>query len=525
MRELFLLLKYIGLYSSYQTKVSQKQTARKSRALTQLFATLVGVLPAGIFVYLTNYKLFSSFRNLPQNLAQQVGTMFLNFSLTIFSIFYVVGFVGNAMYSLARNDEIEYLLTLPIRRQSLVLYNIVVSSNSQFYTVAFLLGAVLGYASGLGLNLFANVLRVFLHVYFLTSVSSLLTLAFGGLASKDFVRKLNVLLTLALIFVYFGFSYIYDAKLSNLQFDDKITERFTRWFLFVNSDYNLFSWTFSSKRVLFFASLLISAVASIIFFVLAPKVAFEPTLRKSGNRANHGSRGTTKLYENWRTRRTGLLAIFWKDWKLLQRNEQFLFLILYPLGFGIFMILVSAGSARYLSLPFIGVSVFYCAIEAGILLSKEMLQKEFSLTLPVKVANLFFSKLLIPTFLNVSLFVVILLISFIIGRFDKFILLLFPIHVLLLILSSLVGAYFSLKRPGKSKNQAFDVVAVFIIQGITFGLAFSMLMPASALMYGKDLSPMEVLIHKVILSLGIFCAVFLLVFFARKLIKTVREIE
>lgn len=521
MRELFLLLKYVGLYPSYQIKISQKHATRKSRALTQVFVTLVGVLPAGIFVYLTNYKLFSSFRNLPQNLAQQVGAMFLNFSLTIFSIFYVVGFVGNAMYSLARNDETEYLLTLPIRRQSLVLYNILVSSNSQFYTVAFLLGAVLGYASGLELNLLSNILRVFLHVYFLTSISLLLALAFGGLASRDFVRKLNVLLTLGLIFVYFGFSYIYDAKLPRLQFDDKITERFARWFLFVNSDYNLFSWTFSSKGVFFLASLLISAVASTIFIALAPKLAFEPTLRKVGNQS---SKKTARLFENWWRMRNGLFAIFWKDWKLLRRNEQFLFLILYPLGLGIFMILVSAGSARYLSLPFIGVSVFYCAIEAGILLSKEMLQREFSLTLPVKAFGLFFSKLLIPTSLNVALFALIALISFLIGRFDKFILLLFPIHVLLLILSSLVGAYFSLKRPGKSKNQAFDVVAVFVIQGITFGLAFSILMPTSALIYGKNLSQMEVLTHKIILSLGITCALFLLVFFARKLIKMVREI-
>jgi len=521
-RELFLLLKYVGLYPNYQTKTSQKHTTWKSRALTQVFVTLVGTLPAGIFVYLTNYKLFSSFRNLPQNLAQQTGTMFLNFSLTIFSIFYVVGFVGNAMYSLARNDETEYLLTLPIRRKSLVLYNILVSSNSQFYTVAFLLGAVLGYASGLELNLFSNILRVFLHVYFLTSISSLLALVFGGLASKNSVRKLNVLLTLGLIFVYFGFSFIYDANLSSLQFDDKITERLARWFLFVNSDYNFFSWTFSSKGALFFASLLISAVASVIFIVLAPKLAFEPTLRKGGNQ---GSKGTAKLYENWwKRRRNGLFAIFWKDWKLLQRNEQFLFLILYPLGFGIFMILVSNGSARYLSLPFIGVSVFYCAIEVGILLSKEMLQKEFSLTLPIKISGLFFSKLLIPTSLNVALFALIMLISFILGRFDSFILLLFPIHVLLLILSSLVGAYFSLKRPSKSKNQAFDVVAVFVIQGITFGFAFSILMPASALMYRKNLSQMEVLTHKIFLSLGIMCAVFLLVFFARKLIKMLREI-
>lgn len=519
-RELFLLLKYVGLYPSYQIKTSQKHATRKSRALTQVLVTLVGVLPAGIFVYLTNYKLFSSFRNLPQNLAQQTGTMFLNFSLTIFSIFYVVGFVGNAMYSLARNDETEYLLTLPIRRQSLVLYNILVSSNSQFYTVAFLLGAVLGYASGLELNLLSNILRVFLHVYFLTSISLLLAFAFGGLVSRDFVRKLNVLLTLGLIFVYFGFSYIYDAQLSSLQFDDKITEHFARWFLFVNSDYNLLSWTFSSKGVLFFASLLISAVASITFIAIASKLAFEPTLRKRVNRA---PKGTVKLYETLK-RRNGLLAIFWKDWKLLQRNEQFLFLILYPLGFGIFMILVSAGSARYLSLPFIGVSVFYCAIEAGILLSKEMIQKEFSLTLPIRTSGLFLPKLLIPTSLNVVLFALIILISFVIGRFDKFILILFPIHVVLLILSSLVGAYFSLKRPGKSKNQAFDVVAVFVIQGITFGLAFSILMPASALMYGKNLSQMEVLTHKIILSLGIMCAVFLLVFFSRKLIKMVREI-
>ncbi|ODN31092.1 hypothetical protein A4H02_02135 [Fervidobacterium thailandense] len=451
--------------------------------------------------------------------------MFLNFSLTIFSIFYMVGFIGNAMYGLARNEETEYLLTLPIDRRSLALYNILVSTNSQFYTLAFLLGAILGYTVGLGLNIPIQVLKVLLHVYFLTSLSSLIALLLGGMVSKEFVRKLNVLLTLALIFFYFGVSYLYDAQFSGLKVRDANIERFARWFLFVNTDYNFLSWTFSSKTTLLLGSVLISILASIAFFLLSPKLAFEPVVRKGVQHFKDLTMDLAKIAKNRRPRTRGSNAVFWKDWKLLQRNEQFLFLILYPLGFGIFMVLVSAGSARYLSLPFIGVSVFYCAIEAGILLSRETSQKDFALTLPVRLSSLFFPKLFIPVLLNVGLFFVILMFSYALNRLDKFVLILAPIHLLLLTLSSLVGAYFSLKRPGKGKNQPFDAVAVFIVQGITFGLAISMLMPASVLTYAKGLSPLEILIHRTILFSGIVSSLVLLVLFARKLAKLISGIK
>lgn len=460
MRELAALIRYVGLYGTW----SGGKSGKGGRALRYLLVLILGVLPPAFVVYLSNHKLYTSLQQLPSTVAQRAAPLFFNLSATMFSLFYVVGFVGNASYSLSRNEELEYLLTMPIRRTTLVIYSLLFSSSSQFLTLGFYLGAVLGYVTGTKASVFAIIARTLLQLWFLSSVASFLALLLGGSASRTFVRRLNIVLIVALIFVYFGFSYLQGVDVSRFGESDT----FARWFIFVNSDHNVLAWSFSRSPLRLLTVLITAIGCTVAFVVTASKVAFEPSSQRTRNHSE------VRRYKN---SAVGLEPVHWKDLKLLQRNEQFLFLILYPFVFGLFMVLITTGATSFVALPFLAVGVFYCAVEAGILTSSELRHWEIVGTLPLKVRTLILPKVLIPILINLIVFVLVALTAFALGKFSRTLLLILPIYVPMLLLSSLTGSYFSVIRPGKARNQPFDLLSTFVIQGITLGIASAVLPP------------------------------------------------
>lgn len=460
MRDVLTLVKYIGLYGS----ATASRSGRKGRFLRYLLLLLIGVLPPTVVVYLSNHRLYSTLHQLAPSMAGKLAPLFFNLSATMFGLFYLIGFVGNTSYSLARSEELEVLLTMPIRRSTLVMYSLLFASSSQFFTLGFYLGAVLGYAAGSKVAPLSLLLRTVLQLWFLSSAASCLSLLLGGVASRAFVRRLNVILVVLLLFVYFSFAYLQSVDVS--KFGEN--EHFAKWFIFVNSKYNVLVWSFSEKLLRVLSVALVSLALDLIFFVVSSRTAFEPVI--TSEKRDLASRSHSE-------RPLPFEPVYWKDFKLLQRNEQFLFLILYPFVFGVFMLLVTAGSTTLITLPFLAVGVLYCAVEAGILTSSEMKHWEVVGALPVRLRGVLLPKITIPLVINVCVFLCVLGVAAVLKKFTKVFLVFLPIYVVLLVLSGFIGSYFSIARPGKARNQPFDLVATFAIQGMTLGLAALILYP------------------------------------------------
>jgi len=120
------------------------------------------------------------------------------------------------MHAFSRSDEMELLLTMPISRSVLTVYNLIVTLANQLFTLGFFVSTVLGFLLAVRTNIFGFILRTLLHIAFLTSLSALLAVVSGGISSKRFVRRLNAVILLLLVAVYLFFVQIQDVNVEQL---------------------------------------------------------------------------------------------------------------------------------------------------------------------------------------------------------------------------------------------------------------------------------------------------------------------
>jgi ABC-2 type transport system permease protein len=411
-----------------------------------------------VFLTISNYNIYKLLAHYPD-----VAKSFFISSMSIFSLFYVVGFIGTGMHAFSRSDEMELLLTMPISRSVLTVYNLIVTLANQFFTLGFFVASVLGFLLAVRTNIFGFILRTLLHIAFLTSLSALLAVVSGGISSKRFVRRLNAVILLLLVAVYLFFVQIQDVNVEQLGEN----ARFVKFVAFTTSKYNPFNWSYSDDRLLLISVIILTGAFLYSFWYFAERVVYENThAKKEKNKPN-------EVIVNQRTYASKFGGFLWKDLKLLSRSEQFVFLIFYPAVFSFFM-LFAGGSSMNAAIPFLAIASLYCAIEAGLLTRNDFEYREILRTLPVTTQTIITPKLAIPIILNESLLIIVAVISYIFGKFEKNSLFLFPLSIAIFGLSALIGSYYSIVDPGKTKNNPFSLKATFIIEGIVLGLSFGL---------------------------------------------------
>ncbi|QIV78178.1 hypothetical protein [Fervidobacterium pennivorans] len=463
MRELRILFKYLGLSLNLQNTAKTKRkkiTSSKepNYALRYILLMFSSILPMAVFLTISNYNIYKLLAHYPD-----VAKSFFISSMSIFSLFYVVGFIGTGMHAFSRSDEMELLLTMPISRSVLTVYNLIVTLANQFFTLGFFVASVLGFLLAVRTNIFGFILRTLLHIAFLTSLSALLAVVSGGISSKRFVRRLNAVIVLLLVVVYLFFVYIQDVNVELLGQN----ARFVKFVAFTTSKYNPFNWSYSDDRLLLISVIILTGAFLYSFWYFAERVVYENThAKKEKNKPN-------EVIVNQRTYASKFGGFLWKDLKLLSRSEQFVFLIFYPAVFSFFM-LFAGGSSMNAAIPFLAIASLYCAIEAGLLTRNDFEYREILRTLPVTTQTIITPKLAIPIILNESLLIIVAVISYIFGKFEKNSLFLFPLSIAIFGLSALIGSYYSIVDPGKTKNNPFSLKATFIIEGIVLGLSFGL---------------------------------------------------
>ncbi|MDM7320432.1 MAG: hypothetical protein P3W91_001725, partial [Fervidobacterium sp.] len=113
MGELRILFKYLGLSLNPQNTVKTKRkriTSSKepNYALRYILLMFSSILPMAVFLTISNYNIYKLLTNYPD-----VAESFFLASMSIFSLFYVVGVVGTGMVAFSISDEMELLLTMP----------------------------------------------------------------------------------------------------------------------------------------------------------------------------------------------------------------------------------------------------------------------------------------------------------------------------------------------------------------------------------------------------------------------------
>ncbi|QTA38739.1 hypothetical protein JYK00_04315 [Thermosipho ferrireducens] len=472
MKNFWILLKYLS--NPHIVQNTRKTRRRmKSNSLNRIISYIFGAIPMGIFVYIFSKKIFE---NLYAVDPVTVKLLFL-FWITLLSLFFIAGFVGLAMYSLSRNDEIELLLTMPISRSVLTAYQIFMATVSQIFILIFFIFITISYAIVIGENIFFSIFKIILHITFLIVFSSILGVLFGGKTTKSFTKRFYMIMMLLSVFFYFSIISLTNVSTSNLQ-------NITKFFIFSTKEYNLLAWSFISRKTFLFA-FLSTIVLSVVFVLISNKTAFEPVQRKQKNK--YLIKGSGSI----------LKAIIKKDLKAAARYERFLYFVLYPLGFSIFMMFMTENTFAPIMYT-IPIFTFYIALETGILTISEFSKIDLVSIYPVRFSAFMFPKIFITTSLNFLILFAVSVVSVFLYTIKPIMFTSLLFSIFLFCMSAILGAYFAIRSPNiksNNMNRIFSIPATFLIEGITMGLAIGSVLPLSLLANGfEKYKPLLILI-------------------------------
>jgi len=447
MREFFILLKY-GIALSNISRGKNKKAS--------LYSAIIPAILIGFVSFMITKNTFEILSNVDP-LAPYI---FINFWTTLISIFFIVGFVGLAVNSFTLNEEIEFLLNLPIRRSTIAIYQIFTSTVSQFFALFLYIGVYISYVHTYNFG-FSTIIKGLLQIVFMISFASILTILIGKKIKRAIARKIvtvaNVI-TPFLIFILIGSNWDTTSQVRKLGI--------LKYIDFSLSNCNFLTWSIKDGIVFPISSLMISLIFIVVFIFLSKNLEFMQRETRKVKRIKIKGGGSP------------IKAIYIKDIKTAIRIDQFIFFIIYPLGFGIFMSILNADvfTAIFSAMPII---IIYVALESAILTAKEYLYIETVKTYPVNFGKLLVPKISIPTILNtLILFMELVIFSILKGLQLKFFVFL-PISFVLLIMSSLMGAYEIIKNPPKTENMSriLGFGPIMLVEGVTLGSVFAIIFP------------------------------------------------
>ncbi len=429
MRELLVLIRY----------------ALPRRKLSGLPGFLIGFGLTMIFLFVLWSPLYRSVIN---QFGYEVFLAFFSLGLTVFSILFLFGYVFNLSYSLLNSEEIEFLLTLPLRRGTIALFQSIQSAYFQFLQFSILLFNV-SFSSYL-LRDWVVFFTGILQIVFLMSVGNVLSFLFSRTLTKSTARIVFVVIQLLSVFTFLLFLNIDLVRSASISLR------------FILSDWNLFALPALSYKKPFH---LLTSLTFVVFTVLASffvgeRVLFEPVTGKA---------------EKKKPRFGFLKGFYAKDMKVLLREERMIYLVFYPVGFGIILALFGGKDDMLGSIMIVlAISILYNSTMAALLWRYELLTWPIFRTFPADAWNLLKPKILLPSLLNGAVFLAFtVFLTLYTG--DPLYLLLNPFVFVVYVLSAILGVTF-LKVDEAAKNPSnpariFSLQQILLVEAVSMGFA------------------------------------------------------
>lgn len=404
------------------------------------------------------------------------GDVYINFLMTLIAIFFVISFASMMSFQLKRNDEIEFLLTLPIRKSSIVTYQLLTSGISMFFSLIMFLSPVIVYLSKRPIDeIILGTLGIIINILFLVLLGAILAVLFSRIGSQKTARVMLIIVNMGMGAIYI---LMFQVLPNNLTSPEAFPEALIKANELFRSIYNVFIMGLNGSENLFYLILLvaITAVLGYFYYSLADEMSFHST--GTGKRKKRKDKGI-QVKSN---------MILRKELILYKRHEQLIYYILYPVGFAIFMGIINSNifSAVYM------VSIMgplFMAMQTSFSMNLEGTSIETTRMLPISLKKYVQTKLFVPVGLNA----ILLLITFIVfaifldASLLSFVLL--PFIILLEILAAISGVYFILRRePQKLNNPgAFLRSGAFLVQYLMLMvLSLLTLIPLSIIILNTD---------------------------------------
>ena len=437
------------------------------------------------------------------------GDIYFYFLLTLTAIFFVISFASMMSFQLKRNEEIEFLLTLPIRKSAIVTYQLLTSGISMFFSLILSLSPIIVYLSKKPLNeIILGSIGVLFNILFLILLGALIAVLFSRISSQKTARVSLIIVNMGMGAI---FILMYQILPNNLTSPESFPQAMISAYGFFSSAYNILilGLTGSHHFVSLLFLILLTVICGYGYYYLSEKMTFHQGISMFRlKKIDRGLQGKSNM-------------LLRKELILYKRHEQLIYYILYPVGFAIFMGIINTNlfSALYM-VSIIG--PLFIAMQTSFSMNLEGSSIATIRMLPIDLKKFIQIKLFVPVVLNV----VLLLITFVVFALAlKATLWSFALMVpvfLLEILAALSGVYFILKRePQKLTNPgAFLRSGAFMIQYLMLMvLSLLTVLPVSiVLLDTNDSASNSFKIIMVLLSLlGIFITIMLSMRFWKKI--------
>ncbi|MGJ8454084.1 hypothetical protein ACSFC1_02120 [Pseudothermotoga sp. U03pept] len=467
MKELLTLLKY-GLRSPV---ISPKKTNRKR--ISNLLFPILAVSVYGIPLSMLFYETFKSIAQIHIGKYNLASIIVVQWS-ALMALMFVLSFFPSLVSTFVKNDEIRLLLTMPIRRSTIVLYQAILTLITQSIVVVMYLFVVPSYALSTGKSLVLAVVSSVLMCLVLLFLSILLASIFGLWMSRSSAKKMNILSLILTVAVFVLVTQLLPNLVSKTNTGTlpgliNIGERLL-------SPFNPVAWPIIGLENPIYIVFLLTSLIMLWFASLKVSEGLEfeekgiKQKRKSVTTQSHG-------------------GIFFKDLRLMIRHERGIFMLIYPVVFSVIFVFTTNSFTTPLFITII-ISTMYVSLNTAILMKQEFLSWPFMKLLPIDCSKVLMPKLIIPAGLYSVIssgLVVFLQIYF---KVPWMVYLLIPLIFVMYTFAAVFGLNLLLKEREKTEMEnpakILSTGHVFLIEGVVIALALGMVLPVTLYIYARQ---------------------------------------
>jgi ABC-2 type transport system permease protein len=422
-------------------------------------AIIFGVMMTVFFISMVKHQSSNIFNYTIEGTGISLGELIVSPWLLMGTIIFLVSATPAMVYNIIDSSDMEFLLTLPIHRSSIVMVkNLeILPYYSMGFAMIFPAYIILGYFSTGWMGGLVGFLASIIYIGFLWALSTFLASILNMFMGRVVARKVAIM-TYMVSMMLFIFSYnTFIPKLSKSGSIDSLL----RYAHFMTSP--LLPYTWFSRAILGDHLWWLGALVPMILIYGA--IHFNSQLEFSKSRF-HMKRKESSFQSRPFSR-------FKKDLLLLKRAPQLLYMLVYPVVFS--MIFLFQKEATTAIIIYVQITAFYSSLTTALLLRQEFLVWPTPLIFPMNFRDLVMPKIIIPTSIYFSIYTFLTAVLLLIKLMEPWMSMFIPIVLLIILSSTFLGARIFLKhpiRPVKGKK-IFTILEVLIIQGVTLLWVFS----------------------------------------------------
>lgn len=475
--KIWLILKY-----SYQNKVRPKKkkdgTYKKSNPLSGVLAYII---PAVVFGATISPFMYFLFKDLNIPLVQLGIDLPWSILDIVFSIwFLIMGFMFFLNYSpaivsnLYESDMTQILLSMPIKRSDIYISSAIDSLVMAGLPLGMMIPIFVIYGIIAKTNIFFTLIAGFAYILLLLLISNLGGVLFSKFLTKTSAKRMTMIMYFISIFLYVGITNVVPRLFENNDPNQVIDYLTNLSSLLLNYIWP-HTWvilTMNGNMFALFTLIIINVLLGYIVYNIANSLELSVS-RKKGKKTNNEVKFKTTKFPTIK-----------KDFKLLFRDSQTFFLILYPVFLPLIFIFTNS-DAELISFIFVMIASIYSAMISIFSISYEGKLWPIPKLFPITIGNMIFSKIIVPIIIFSTEYIGLTILIYLLNKGNWINLMSIIPVIILIVYSSILGVSMYLKDPKRDLSQKNIIKGkeVMYLEGVILGFSFGIFIPGNLYLF------------------------------------------